>query len=169
MDCQYHSERRYEMSPLESSWQASFGHWFSAMLVDTMTTQNRLRHVALFKQGTEENVERSTTDAQGNRGIQRVKQRDHRDQVTNPATVRSHVCFHPGPGISPQLPAANTPVVGRDSPPQTASTISSKDTRWTRGKQCWRASCGQYLPGCWLTKGLCETDEPSTIQCRAPS
>jgi hypothetical protein len=42
------------------------------------------------------------------------------------ATVRSHVFFHLGPGISPHVPAPNTSVVGRDSPPQTAATISSK-------------------------------------------
>ena len=51
----------------------------------------------------------------------------------------------------------NVVVVGRDSPPSTAATISSKDTRWIQRKQCWRASCGQYLPPCWLTKGLHET------------
>jgi len=45
------------------------------------------------------------------------------------ATMRSHVFFHPGPGISPQLPATNTPLIGRNSPPKTAGTIETEHTR----------------------------------------
>jgi len=82
------------------------------------------------------------------------------------ATIRSHVFFHLGPGISPHVPATNVAVVGRDSPPLTAATISSKDTRWNRGKQCWRASCGPYLLPCWLTKGIDEAEDAKYVQAR---
>ena len=45
------------------------------------------------------------------------------------ATIRSHVFFHLGPGISPHLPAPNTPLIGRNSPPKTAGTIETEHTR----------------------------------------
>jgi len=87
------------------------------MLVDTMTTGSRRRHVTLFKQGIEENVERSTTDAPGNRGIARAEQGDHRDQAGKRGYYAVTRFPLPEPAFPPSQLAANFVVTRRNSPP----------------------------------------------------
>ena len=80
----------------------------TTMLVDTMTTGSRRRHVTLFKQGLEEDVELCTTlgreaeESHGrNEGIIETK-------PGNRATMRSQVFRCPNPHF-PQVSLPPTP------------------------------------------------------------
>jgi len=86
----------------------------------------------MVKQGIEENVELCTTLGREDEEIHGQSKEIIETKPGTEATMRSHVLHFPEPAFPQNQPASNTPVVGRDSPPQTAATISSKDTRWTR-------------------------------------
>ena len=78
------------------------------MLVDKRTKRNRRRHVALVKQGVEENVELCTTLG---RGIEENHRRSKEIIEIKPgdlATMRSQVFLHPNPDF-PQVGLHPTP------------------------------------------------------------
>jgi len=117
------SSKRYSLGAKKAMLASELRSVLTEMLVDKRTTGNRRCHVALVKQGIDENVELCTTlgrEVEENygqsKGIIEIK-------PGIPATVRSHVFRFPNPHSPPSRPAPNTVVASRNEPPWTAGTM----------------------------------------------
>ena len=105
------------MNPRKSGSRQRGEPWKRRFQQTDSTVEQGIKEQERRKKETEENVERSTTDAPGNRGIARAEQGDHRDQAGKRGYYAVTRFPLPEPAFPPSQLAANFVVTRRNSPP----------------------------------------------------